>query len=72
MLEATEAIGVEQVTVKFLSGVFSLPPISIRISSFVRNSLIVSYFVISYSRNGSRVSHSLLMAMNTIVRNGYT
>ena len=25
-----------------------------------------------YSRNGSRVSHSLLMAMNTIVRSGQT
>ena len=51
---------------------FSLPSISSRISSFVRKLRVVSSFLISYSRNGSRVSHSLLMAMNTIVRKGQT
>ena len=38
----------------------------------VRKLRVVSSFLISYSRNGSRVSHSLLMAMNTIVRSGQT
>ena len=66
--------GAEQVevAVQFLFGVFQFPSISRRISSLVRKLRVVSSFLISYSRNGSRVSHSLLMAMNTIVRNGQT
>ncbi len=66
--------GAEQVevAVQFLFGVFQFPSINRRISSLVRKLRVVSSFLISYSRNGSRVSHSLLMAMNTIVRSGQT
>ena len=67
--------GAEQVevAVQFLFGVFQFPLHQQADLIFGQETLrVVSSFLISYSRNGSRVSHSLLMAMNTIVRNGQT
>ena len=70
--QAREGAEQVEVAVKLLLGVFQ-PALHQQPDFLFRQETACGFlFLISYSRNGSRVSHSLLMAMNTIVRKGQT